>query len=105
VVDHPTVLEIAKKLGKPPANVLTSWSVQRGVNVIPKSVTPERIISNLEVFELSPEDFETLNRLECHNRLNFLNEGAEDMFGDIGIDEARAKAQSSATKWLAENKQ
>ena len=47
-VDDPVVIEIAKELGKDPAQVLVSWSVQRGTVVLPKSVTPSRIASNFK---------------------------------------------------------
>jgi L-glyceraldehyde reductase len=47
-VDDPTVIQVAKELGKTPAQVLISWAIQRGTSVVPKSVTAERIKSNLE---------------------------------------------------------
>lgn len=52
VVDDPTVVEIAKKLGKDPAGLLISWAVQRGSSVLPKSVTPSRIESNFQCMSL-----------------------------------------------------
>ncbi|KAJ3548352.1 hypothetical protein NM208_g1060 [Fusarium decemcellulare] len=51
-VDDPEIIAIAKDLDKEPGQVLVSWSVQRGSSVLPKSVTPERIANNFEVFEL-----------------------------------------------------
>ena len=48
MVDDPTVIEVAKKLGKDPAVLLISWAVQRGTSVLPKSVTPSRIESNFQ---------------------------------------------------------
>ncbi|EMG49110.1 NADP(+)-coupled glycerol dehydrogenase, putative (Aldo-keto reductase, putative), partial [Candida maltosa Xu316] len=57
------ILEIAEKNGVEPAQVLISWAVQRKTVVLPKSVTESRIISNLETFTLSDDDFETLNKL------------------------------------------
>ncbi|KAG2054092.1 hypothetical protein BDR06DRAFT_955683 [Suillus hirtellus] len=56
----PEVKDIACKLGITPAQVIISWSVQRGTIVLPKSVTPSRIAENLAVFELPQEDFERL---------------------------------------------
>jgi diketogulonate reductase-like aldo/keto reductase len=101
VVDHPTVLAIAAKLGKSPANVLTSWAIQRGQNVVPKSVTPSRIVANLEVFELPADDFEELNKMECHNRLNYLGEAGFDLFNEIGDDAALEVAENNAKAYLA----
>lgn len=55
VVDDPTVIELAKKLGKDPAALLISWAVQRGTSVLPKSVTPSRIESNFQGTVPHPE--------------------------------------------------
>jgi len=57
---------LAAKYGKTPAQVMLRWAVQRGTSVVSKSVTPERIISNADVFdwELSAQDmlsFDMLN--------------------------------------------
>jgi glycerol 2-dehydrogenase (NADP+) len=59
-----TINEIATKNNVEPAQVLVSWAIKRGTVVLPKSVTDSRIISNLETFDLSDEDFSTLNKLE-----------------------------------------
>lgn len=58
----PEVKDIACKLGITPAQVIISWSVQRGTIVLPKSVTPSRIVENLEVFKIPQEDFERLEQ-------------------------------------------
>ena len=49
LMDDPKMLEIANKYGKSSAQVCIRFQVQRGVSVIPKSVTPARIKSNFEV--------------------------------------------------------
>lgn len=54
------VREIACKHGITPAQVIISWHVQRGTVVLPKSVTPSRIVENHQVFELPREDFDKL---------------------------------------------
>ena len=46
-IDAPQVQELAKKLGKEPAQVLIAWAVKNGFTVIPKSVTPSRIAVSL----------------------------------------------------------
>jgi diketogulonate reductase-like aldo/keto reductase len=43
------VLEVAKKHGKAPAQILLRHIVQRGIAAIPKSTNPERIRQNLQV--------------------------------------------------------
>lgn len=47
-IEDPVIIDLAKELGKDPAQVILSWISQRGVVVLPKSVTPSRIQSNLE---------------------------------------------------------
>jgi diketogulonate reductase-like aldo/keto reductase len=59
--------ELAEKYQKSPVQIVLRWDVQKGVVTIPKSVTPERIISNADIFdfEISAEDIaliDTLNR-------------------------------------------
>ncbi|KAJ6488950.1 NADP-dependent oxidoreductase domain-containing protein [Mycena sanguinolenta] len=56
------VQEIAKELGMTPAQVVISWLVQRGTVVLPKSVTPARIVENLQVSALPQELFDKLEK-------------------------------------------
>jgi 2,5-diketo-D-gluconate reductase A len=51
VLDDPGINRIAKARGQSPAQVVLRWHVQRGDVVFPKSVTPERIKSNFELFD------------------------------------------------------
>ena len=46
-LELPAVLEAAAATGRSAAQVLLRWQLQRGVAVIPKSVTPARIAENL----------------------------------------------------------
>ncbi|KAJ7145046.1 NADP-dependent oxidoreductase domain-containing protein [Mycena filopes] len=56
------IKEIAEELGMTPAQVVISWHVQRGTVALPKSVTPSRIIENLQVRVLPPASFEKLEK-------------------------------------------
>jgi 2,5-diketo-D-gluconate reductase A len=66
VLDDPVVNEIAEKLGRTPAQVVLRWHIQAGRIVFPKSVTPERIRENFELFdfELEPGDAEAIDALD-----------------------------------------
>ncbi|GME76212.1 unnamed protein product [Ambrosiozyma monospora] len=50
-----TIVELSKELGISPATLVISWAVNRKVVVLPKSVTPSRIESNLSIVQL-PDD-------------------------------------------------
>jgi 2,5-diketo-D-gluconate reductase A len=71
LLDNPTVGSIGEAHGKTPAQVLIRWSVQLGNVVIPRSATPERIRSNIEVFdfELTADEMERLNGLNDGTRM------------------------------------
>ncbi len=66
VLDDSVVDGIAKATGKTPAQVVLRWHVQLGHIVFPKSVTPERIEQNFDIFdfELSPDDVDALSELD-----------------------------------------
>lgn len=66
-----TLVTLAKKHGKTPAQVVLRWHVQLGHMVIPKSATPERIRSNIQVFdfELGDEDMAAIARLDKGKRM------------------------------------
>ncbi|MBQ9715462.1 MAG: aldo/keto reductase [Clostridia bacterium] len=56
--DHPLLNQIAQKYGKSVQQICIKWCLQNGVNPLPKSVTPQRIKQNAEVFDfvLSDDD-------------------------------------------------
>jgi 2,5-diketo-D-gluconate reductase A len=67
----PAIAAIAARVGKTPAQIVLRWHFELGIIVIPKSVTPERIRSNLEVFDFSlePSDHEAIAKLDSARRL------------------------------------
>jgi methylglyoxal/glyoxal reductase len=64
-LNHPNILELAKKYNKTPAQVLIRWSLQHNVIVIPKSIHEARIKENSQVFDfqLEPKDMKLLDSL------------------------------------------
>ncbi len=62
---HPTIVEIAERLGRTPAQVIIRWHLEHGFVVIPKSERPDRVRGNADVggFSLSPDDVAALDSL------------------------------------------
>ena len=53
VLGDEVITRIAAAHGKTPAQVVLRWHIQRGDIVFPKSVSPERVKSNFEIFDFS----------------------------------------------------
>ncbi|MFC4030049.1 aldo/keto reductase [Streptomyces polygonati] len=52
-LDHPTVTAIAARYGRTPAQVVLRWHLEHGLSAIPKSVRPQRIAENFDVFDFA----------------------------------------------------
>ena len=74
-LNHPILLEAAKKYDKTSAQVLIRWGLQHGLVVIPKSIHEERIRQNSEVFDfqIKTEDMTLLDSLNENLRTVFLS--------------------------------
>lgn len=71
LLEDPTLKAIADSVGRTPAQVVLRWHVQLGNVAIPKSVTPDRIQQNIEVFdfELSDADMGAITALGSGERV------------------------------------
>ena len=69
-LEDPVITGIAAGHGKSAAQVMLRWGVQQGRQVIPKSVKPERIAENFDIFDfaLSDEELAAIDALETGNR-------------------------------------
>ena len=65
VLGDPVVIRIAKAYGVHPAQVVLRWHIQRGDIVFPKSLQPQRMKENFEIFDfdLGDEEIEALTAL------------------------------------------
>ena len=71
VLDDPVITGLAEAHGRTPAQVVIRWHLQLGNVVIPKSVTPERIVENFDVFgfHLSGEEMASIEALDRGDRI------------------------------------
>jgi 2,5-diketo-D-gluconate reductase A len=71
LLQDPTLTGLADKYGKSPAQVVLRWHVQLGNIVFPKSMRPERMRENIDVydFELSDDDMQAVSALDTGSRM------------------------------------
>lgn len=65
-MDHPTIVELAKKYGCTSGQLLVRWSLQHGFVPLPKSVKKQRIEENANIggFEIDAGDMKTMDGLD-----------------------------------------
>lgn len=70
---QPLLAEIGRRHGKSVAQVVLRWLTQRGVVAIPKSVRPERMAENIDIFdfELTDEQMAAVAALDTGSPLFF----------------------------------
>lgn len=66
VLNDPVINRISEARGKSAAQVVLRWHIQRGDIVFPKSVTPQRVKENFELFdfELDDSDMDAISALD-----------------------------------------
>ncbi len=71
LLQDPAIADLAAKHGKTPAQIVLRWHMELGLVTIPKSVTPERIRENLDVFgfSLDGDDMARIKGLDRGTRL------------------------------------
>lgn len=96
--DNPVILEIAKKYGKTPAQVMLRWHIQRGVVVIPKSTHKERMAENLNVFDftLTAEDMAAVAALDTETSSFFSHQDPKMVEWFVNMVEERKKQHDSS---------
>lgn len=71
VLDDPVLGEIAEAHDKSAGQVVLRWHLQLGNVIFPKSVTPERIVENFDIFDfhLSDAEMTSIEELERGERI------------------------------------
>lgn len=70
LLEDETLKAVAEKHSASPAQISLAWNMNRGVTVIPKSLTESRIKENFEALDikLDEDDISKLNALDKNNR-------------------------------------
>jgi diketogulonate reductase-like aldo/keto reductase len=65
-LEHQTIVDLASKHGKTPAQIVIRWHIEHGLSTIPKSARAERIAENIDVFDfaLAPEEVVAIDALD-----------------------------------------
>lgn len=73
---HPTIVSIAEKHKRNAGQILLAWAVRHDAIVIPKTVSVERMKTNLDIdhIKLDDEDLQKINGLEANTRFNDIYE-------------------------------
>ncbi|GBF61678.1 alcohol dehydrogenase [Trichophyton mentagrophytes] len=100
-MDDEKIQKIAEANGVSSARVLIAWHVQRGTVVLPKSVTPERIIDNFKDFELSQSAMEEINALDRNARASQPLFWGVDIFGEKGEEYVQEIAKKRGLEYIA----
>jgi 2,5-diketo-D-gluconate reductase A len=71
LLEDPQIVEVARRKDRTPAQVVLRWHVQLGCIVIPKSVNPDRIQENIDLFdfELDDADMADISKVRTGQRL------------------------------------
>lgn len=86
------IQKIADKYNVSAATILISYHVNKGVVVLPKSVSEKRISSNKEVISLSKDDIAVLDSLASNGKAKRIN---TPLWGfDLGFDDWYGTAES-----------
>ncbi len=66
LINHPQITALAEKYKKNPGQIILRFEVQEGVITLPKSVNPERIKGNLELFdfELTEDEMDLIRAMD-----------------------------------------
>jgi diketogulonate reductase-like aldo/keto reductase len=71
LLENPSVVDVARRKGRTPGQVVLRWHIQLGNVVIPKSVNPDRIRENIDIFdfELDESDMQAIEQVRTGRRL------------------------------------
>jgi 2,5-diketo-D-gluconate reductase A len=71
LLENPSIVDVAQRKGRTPAQVVLRWHLQLSCVVIPKSVNPDRMRENIDLFdfELDDADMADISKVRTGERL------------------------------------
>ncbi len=72
VLEDPTIVAIAQRVHKTPAQVLLAWAVQRGTAVLTTPRTPGRARENFDISALPADAMQEINVIQTRQRFNLV---------------------------------
>lgn len=66
MLSHPAVTKIARKYGKNTGQIILRFELQEGLIILPRSINPERIVGNIDLFdfELTEEEMKEIRAMD-----------------------------------------
>ncbi|MEE6135332.1 aldo/keto reductase [Mycobacterium sp. 050128] len=84
LLDDPLIVDMARRYGKTPAQVLLAWGIQRGSAVLTSSVNPRRIGENFDVTALPQSAIDDINEsLDTRHRFNSVADAGVPGFAEV----------------------
>ena len=72
VLEDPTIIAVAQRVNKSPAQVLLAWAIQRGTAVLTTPKTPSRARENFDVSVLPADAMQEINAMQTRQRFNLV---------------------------------
>ena len=70
VLQDPTIIQVAQRVNKTPAQVLLAWALQRGTAVLTTPKTPSRARENFAISDLPEDAMQEINAIQTRQRFN-----------------------------------
>lgn len=81
LLNEPVFIELAEKYHKSPVQIILRWHIQEGTVVFPKSLNPEHIKSNIDIFDFTLTDDEIVKIRELDKEQSYYD------FGKLPLEE------------------
>jgi aldehyde reductase len=72
VLELPTIIAIAQRINKTPAQVLLEWAVQRGTAVLTTPKTPKRARENFDISALPADAMQEIDAIQTRQKFNLV---------------------------------